>query len=80
MISGRFTSDRATATLLGLPQEELRGQRIDRFAPPEVQKQVHDFWDASHAAAQGGTLYGLGGWNAPATDHAAHPVVLPDLR
>jgi len=38
-------ANRATAALLGLPQEDLRGQRIDRFAPPEFHKQVHDFWE-----------------------------------
>src|SRR6478672_7709149 len=30
-------ANRATAAVLGLSQEELRGQRIDRFAPPELQ-------------------------------------------
>jgi PAS domain S-box-containing protein len=38
-------ANRAAAALLGLPQEELCEQRIDRFAPPEFHKQVHEVWE-----------------------------------
>jgi PAS domain S-box-containing protein len=38
-------ANRATAALLGLSAEELRGQRIDRFAPPEFHKQARDSWE-----------------------------------
>jgi PAS domain S-box-containing protein len=52
-------ANRATAALLGLSQEELRGQRIDRFVPPEFQKQVRDFWEHFKREGQASGLGGL---------------------
>jgi PAS domain S-box-containing protein len=52
-------ANRATAALLGLPAEELRGQRIDRFAPPEFHKQFRDFWEDFKREGQASGLGGL---------------------
>jgi PAS domain S-box-containing protein len=58
--AGRIVhANRATAALLGLSQEDLRGQRIDRFAPPELHEQVRKFWERFKREGQANGLGGL---------------------